>query len=97
MGLAELVVVLICIGASFIAGLCGMGAFMISIPVMAMVLPIHTAVLACSMAGPGLSLMLFVRYGRHCRWRSLLPMLIGAVPGALVGVLIIAAVEGRVL
>ena len=97
MGLPEIAVVLICTVTTFVSGLCGVGGFMLSIPVMALFFPFRTVVLACAMAGPCLSLLLLARYVRHCRWRSLVPMLMGAVPGAAVGVWIIATVDGAVL
>ena len=97
MGLAETVVVLICTLGTFVAGLCGVGGFMLSMPVMALFFPFHTVVLACSMAAPCLCLLLLARYAKYCRWRSRVPMLMGAVPGAVVGVWIIATVDGAVL
>ena len=97
MGVTESVILLASFLGSFVGGLCGIGGYMIIIPIVALVLPIQTTILICCVAGPVMASMLCLRYGRHCRWRSLVPMLAGVVPGTFVGVWIISVVQGAVL
>ena len=97
MGLAETVTIFASFLGSFVGALCGIGGYMVIIPIMALVLPIHTVILTCCLSGPFMCLLLCLRYGKHCRWRSLLPMLAGVVPGTFAGVWIISVVQGAVL
>ena len=78
-------------------GVCGLGSYMVIIPVMALFFPVHDVILACCLTAPVLSFMMSWQYRSHCRWRSLVPMLAGAVPGTLCGVWIIAVVSSAVL
>ncbi len=97
MGPAETITILASFLGSFVGSLCGIGGYMVIIPIMALVLPIQTTILICCLAGPVMSLLLCLRYGRHCRWRSLAPMLTGVIPGTFAGVWIITVVQGSIL
>ena len=97
MGTAELVTIVASVAGAFVGGVCGLGSYMLIIPLMALFFPAHNVILASCLTAPVLSSMLFWRYRCHCRWRSLVPMLAGAVPGTLCGVWIIAVVSSAVL
>lgn len=95
--MVELVTIIASVLGSFVGGLCGIGNYMLIIPLMSLVLPIQTVILACCLSGPFLCILLFLKYRQFCRWRSLMPMLLGAMPGTLTGVWIIKVVAGEVL
>ena len=97
MGMTETVIFLASFLGSFVGGLCGIGGYMVIIPIVAQVLPIQTTILVCCVAGPVMCSMLCLRYGKHCRWRSLAPLLGGVVPGTFAGVWIISVVPGAAL
>lgn len=86
-----------CFLGSLIGGLCAIGGYMIIIPVMALFVPVRTAILVCCLAGPFLSGMLLLHYRKDVSLRAIAPMLAGALPGILAGVQIIRLVPGGIL
>ncbi len=94
---AELITVLASVAGAFVGGLCGLGSYMLIIPAMSLALPIQTVILTCCLSGPFLTVLLFWKYRRQCRWGSLAPMLAGALPGTLCGVWVITVVRESIL
>lgn len=79
---------------AFVGGLCALGTAMVAVPVIALFLPVKTDILIACIQAPALSGLLFLLNWRHCRWKSLIPMVAGIVPGAVAGLWTIQAVPG---
>lgn len=83
--------------SSFITGLCGLGAAIIAMPAMLVVLPVQKVALVSCLTALGLTCAMAVWYRRHCPWKSVLWMTLGAVPGGLVGLYVLQNFPGPVL
>jgi len=78
-------------------GATGLGAIMIAMPILTLVLTIQEAVLVSCIIGLFGAFQMVAVYYRHCVWKDLREMAVGAVPGCLVGSLALAAVPLRIL
>ena len=87
-----LAAVLAWLAGGFVSGMCAIGAAMIAVPAMAFFLPMHDCVLVSCITLPFMNLATSVLHLRWCRWRALLPMIAGCVPGSLAGFWILRAV-----
>lgn len=97
MTLEIFVVVCAWFAGGFISGVSGIGGAMFAVPIAAMFIPIQQViVLSCilnlAMDG-GLTLLHF----RFCRFKALLPMLAGTIPGSVAGLFILQMVSGQIL
>jgi uncharacterized membrane protein YfcA len=81
--------------AGFISGVSGIGGAMVAVPIAALFIPIHDVIalscLLCVTTAIGVALAHF----RYCRVSALLPMLAGAMPGAVAGLCILQLVSGE--
>ena len=72
--------------ASMVAGLAGFGAMIISIPLLAMFLDIKTVVPLTILASLSIHFLLLIQLRRHFEFHNIQPLLIGALPGIVIGV-----------
>ena len=75
--------------AGFVNGITGFGAAMVAMPLVTQSMDITLAVPACSLMVWVVSLEQGWRYKGHTDWRRIRPVLIGALPGALMGFLVL--------
>ncbi len=85
MDTTALAAVIAWIAGGFVSGMCAIGAAMIAVPAMAFFLPMHDCVLVSCITLPFMNLATSALHLRWCRWRALLPMLAGCIPGSLAG------------
>ncbi len=85
MDTTDLTAVLAWLAGGFLSGMCAIGAAMVAVPAMAFLLPMHDAVLVSCITLPFMNLATSALHLRFCRWRALLPMLAGCIPGSLAG------------
>ncbi len=78
-------------------GATGLGAIMIAMPILTLVLTLQEAVLVSCIIGVFGAIQMVAAYYRHCSWKDLWEMAVGAVPGCLLGSLALSAVPLRVL
>lgn len=97
MTLTILTILLSWLVGSFVGGLTGIGTLMIVLPVLTFVLPVQVAILVCCLTVPAIDVVMCVRYWSFCRWKSLVPLYVGLVPGALVGLWILTVLPARLL
>lgn len=76
----------------FVNGISGMGAGLVSLPIAASLLPMQELVPASGLSTLTVACYLVWAYRRYCRWSSLRHMLVGCLPGALLGVWILRSV-----
>jgi uncharacterized membrane protein YfcA len=82
-----LLTLLVFLLGSFIQGLTGFGFALVSIPFLVMFMDIRTAVPLCMLSGLVITAFLSLQLKEHLDWRKILPLLLGSLPGILVGVL----------
>ena len=75
--------------AGFVNGITGFGAAMVAMPLVTQGMDITLAVPACSLMTWLVSLEQGWRYKGHTDWRRIRPVLVGAVPGACIGFLLL--------
>ncbi|MDR0239693.1 MAG: sulfite exporter TauE/SafE family protein [Deltaproteobacteria bacterium] len=75
--------------AGFVNGITGFGAAMVAMPLVTQGMDITLAVPACSLMVWVVSLEQGWRYRGHTDWRRIRPVLIGALPGALIGFMVL--------
>jgi len=75
--------------AGFVNGITGFGAAMIAMPLVTLGMDLTLAVPACSLMVWVVSLEQGWRYKGHTDWARIRPVLIGALPGAFIGFLVL--------
>jgi len=93
MSLDHLLIYAILFLACFLHGVTGFGSALVALPLLAMILEVKTAIpLVVLMAGT-MNLVLLIQLRRHVRWDRIRPLLVGALPGILLGVLFLKRVD----
>jgi uncharacterized membrane protein YfcA len=90
---AFLITGLIFLLAGFVQGLTGFGSALVAIPLLAFVVDIKTAVPLSMLNGLIITTYLAIALRRYLDRRKILPLLIGALPGILVGVYLLKSVD----
>lgn len=70
----------------FIQGLSGFGAVLISLPLLAAFLDIKVVIPLVAMAAQSMALIQLIEMRRHFELKAVLPLVVSALPGVLVGV-----------
>ncbi len=78
----------------FVNGVSGMGAAMVALPIVACVLEMSEAVPSSCLVATVVAIYVAWMYRAHCRYAPVVPMFIGCIPGALVGVYVLRVVPG---
>ncbi len=76
-----------------VQGMTGFGMMLVSLPLMALMIDIKTAVPLILMLGLVMNVILVCRLARHVQTRKWLPLLMASLPGVPVGVYILKTVE----
>lgn len=86
---AVLVTVVIFMAAGFLQGLAGFGAGLLAVPLLLLYFDITVAVPVCVLASTVLNAQLCVSYRMSLSWRRIRPLLLGSLPGLLLGSLVL--------
>ena len=78
----------------FINGVSGMGAAMVALPIVACVLEMSEAVPATCLVAVTLAVYVAWMYRAHARVAPIIPMLLGCIPGLIIGVCVLRVVPG---
>lgn len=78
----------------FVNGVSGMGAAMVALPIVACVLEMNAAVPSSCLVATVVAIYVAWMYRAHCRCASVVPMFVGCIPGAFVGVYVLRVVPG---
>ncbi len=78
----------------FINGVSGMGAAMVALPIVACVLEMGEAVPATCLVAVALAVYVAWMYRAYARVAPIIPMLLGCIPGLIVGVYVLRVVPG---
>lgn len=81
----------------FISGLTGMGGNMVVVPIAALFLPIHDVVAIACISCVVMDIAIAAMHYRYCCFRVLTPMILGSLPGAVLGVYILQILSGTAL
>lgn len=73
----------------FISGVCGIGGAMFAVPLAAYFMPMQEVILISCILNFFMDFTISVMHLRWCRWKSLLPMFLGAFPGSVAGLYIL--------
>jgi uncharacterized membrane protein YfcA len=83
--------------AGFTHGLSGFGSVLISLPLLALLLEIKTVIPIAALAAATMALMVLVQVRRQFEWKNTAPLILGAVPGIVVGVLLLKLLDSEVI
>ena len=73
--------------AGFTHGLSGFGSVLLSIPLLAIFLDIKTVIPLAALAAVTMTGVILIQLRRQFDWKRIYPLLLGAIPGIVVGVL----------
>jgi hypothetical protein len=85
--------ILIFLLGSFTQGLTGFGFSLVAIPLLVLVMDIHTAVPLCMLSGTVVTAFLSRQLKDHLDWRKILPLLCGSLPGILAGTIFLKKIN----
>lgn len=78
-------------------GMTGFGSVLVAIPLMLVVMDAQTAVPACSLAGLFMALSLGFTLRKHIERDKVLPIILGSVPGVVLGAVFLKGVDGALI
>lgn len=81
----------------FINNVTGMGASILPLPVLSYLLPIESVIAICCICSACLSIYFSIGFFRYCNMRAMWSMLIGSLPGSLLGLYIFIIVPKVIL
>lgn len=81
------VILLIVFCGAFTQGLTGFGSALVAMPLLVLFVDIHTAVALCVLNGLVITSFLSLQLKSHLDWQKIRPLLIGCLPGVVVGTL----------
>lgn len=81
----------------FVSGVSGIGGAMVAVPVAAMFIPMHDLIPLSCILNVIMDGCIACMHFRHCRVSALWPMLVGSIPGAIIGLFILQFVSGAIL
>ncbi|MCF8061283.1 MAG: sulfite exporter TauE/SafE family protein [Deltaproteobacteria bacterium] len=79
--------------ACFLHGVTGFGSALVALPLLAMILDVKTAIPLVVLVAGTMNFVLLIQLWPHVRWDRVRPLLIGALPGILLGVLFLKRVD----
>lgn len=82
---------------AFICGLCGLGSVIIAMPIMMFVVPAQKVILICCLTALVQTGVMAFFYHKHCPWKTVLWIIIGAIPGSIIGLSILENVSHAIL
>ncbi len=88
---------LIFLGAGFIQGLTGFGSALVAIPLLTLIMDIKAAVPLCILNGLVITIYLAVHLRHHLDRGKILPLILGSVPGVVVGATLLKRVDSNLL
>ena len=80
--------------AGLVQGLTGFGSALVAIPLLSLIIDIKTAVPLCLLNGLIITTYLAIKLRRHLDWQKISPLLIGSLPGVVVGIGLLKEIEG---
>ena len=85
------------LAAGFVQGLTGFGSALVAIPLLSLILDIKVAVPLCILNGLILTIYLALHLRRHLDRTKILPLVAGAIPGVLVGAILLQRVDAGII
>jgi len=79
--------------ACFLQGITGFGSVLVALPLLVMVLEIKTVIPFIVLTATTMNLVLLVQLRRFVRWDRVRPLLIGALPGVVLGSFFLSRVD----
>ena len=83
--------------AGFVQGLTGFGSALVAIPLLCLVIDIKTAVPLCMLNGVIITTFLAFKLRQHLDRKKVLPLLIGSLPGVVVGASLLKEVDASLI
>ncbi|MEW6218721.1 MAG: sulfite exporter TauE/SafE family protein [Thermodesulfobacteriota bacterium] len=82
--------------AGLVQGLTGFGSALVAIPLLALLVEARTAVPLCSLAGLAITGILSWQLRRHLTFTRIRPLLLGCLPGVVLGTAFLKGVDDRI-
>lgn len=80
-----------------LSGICGVGAVMVAMPLTTFALSSSESILLSSLVGMYSSVHLGVAYRHSCVWSDIRPLVVGVVPGCVLGALVLKIAPAQIL
>lgn len=81
----------------FISGVTGVGGSLVALPLTALALPMHTIIPLSCILNTLMDAALVALHFRHCKLAALIPLMLGALPGSVLGLYILQVMSGDFL
>ena len=92
-----LLICLIAFFAGFTQGFSGFGSILLSLPLLAIFLPIKIVIPLVALFALSMTTILLVQLWKHLEWKKIYPLLIGALVGIPVGVLFLKKMDNGII
>ncbi len=83
--------------AGFVQGLTGFGSALVAIPLLSLILDIKAAVPLCILNGLIITMYLALHLRRHLDRTKILPLVVGSIPGVVVGATLLQRVDSDII
>ncbi len=83
--------------AGFVQGLTGFGSALVAIPLLSLIIDIKAAVPLCILNGLVITIYLALHLRRHLDRRKILPLVLGSIPGVVVGATLLKRVDSDII
>lgn len=83
--------------AYIVRGMSGFGTSLVAIPILAFILPLHTAVPLMTLIGLSVTVILGIRDRQHVRWDEMLRLLPPTLVGVFAGIYLFSALDPRLM
>lgn len=95
--ITALLIGLIFLLAGFVQGLTGFGSALVAMPLLSLIIDIKTAVPLCMLCSVLITSTLALQLKDHVSLRKILPLSVGSIPGILIGVTLLKAVDSTII
>lgn len=96
----DIVTLIVCMSwllGGFVSGVSGIGGAMVALPMVSMFLPMHETIVLTCLLNVIMDSSIAIMHIKYCRFSSLLSLLLGAIPGSVLGLYVLKIFSGEVL
>lgn len=81
----------------FIKGLSGFATMLVALPLLVIIIDIKTVVPFVTLLGASATIFLLIQLVRHLEWKEIYRLLVGAIPGIVIGVFFLKTLDEDIL
>lgn len=83
--------------AAWVQGASGFGSALVALPLLTFLIDVKAAVPLCILCGFSINVLMTIRLRSGRQWRDVLPLILGALPGIVVGVALLKHLPARTI